>query len=63
MCIRDRPSGEVNNKHTVCFMMTDGDNIQWALNDLTTNERWYGYPDRGQFAMGWGCLLYTSRCV
>ena len=50
----EEPSGEVNNKHTVCFMMTDGDNIQWALNDLTTNERWYGYPDRGQFAMGWG---------
>ena len=50
----EEPSGEVKNKHTVCFMMTDGDNIQWNLNAFATDERWYGYPSRGSFNMGWG---------
>ncbi len=39
--------------HTVVFVMSDGDNIQWLMNDFSTNERWYGSPLRGMFNMGW----------
>ncbi|NOY79290.1 MAG: hypothetical protein GXO76_15665 [Calditrichaeota bacterium] len=39
--------------HTVCFVMTDGDNIQWLLNDFSTDVRWYGSPDRGKIPLGW----------
>lgn len=39
--------------HTVVFVMSDGDNIQWLMNDFSTNERWYGSPLRGLFNMGW----------
>jgi len=39
--------------HTVTFVMSDGDNIQWLMNDFSTNENWYGSPLRGQFNMGW----------
>ncbi len=41
------------NVHTVCFLMTDGDNIQWLLNDFATNPQWYGSPLRGQLPLGW----------
>ena len=41
------------NVHTVCFVMTDGDNIQWVLNDFATNRRWYGCPDRSKVKLGW----------
>lgn len=39
--------------HTVTFVMSDGDNIQWIMNDFTVNENWFGSPLRGQFNMGW----------
>ncbi|HFE53172.1 MAG TPA: T9SS type A sorting domain-containing protein, partial [Bacteroidetes bacterium] len=39
--------------HTVCFVMTDGDNIQWILNDFATSEKWFGSPHRGQVPLGW----------
>ncbi len=39
--------------HTVTFIMSDGDNIQWLMNDFSTSEKWYGSPLRGQFNMGW----------
>jgi hypothetical protein len=28
----------IQNTHTVTFVMTDGDNIQWLLNDFTTSN-------------------------
>ena len=39
--------------HTVTFIMSDGDNIQWLLNTFTTSENWYASPLRGDFNMGW----------
>lgn len=39
--------------HTVCFIMTDGDNIQWLLGDFADNALWYGSPHRGQVPIGW----------
>ncbi|MBE6730433.1 MAG: hypothetical protein E7564_01945 [Ruminococcaceae bacterium] len=43
------------NVHTVCLLMSDGDNMQWFLNDFTkAGGRWYGSDVRGQFPIGWG---------
>ena len=42
-----------SNVHTVTFIMSDGDNIQWLMNDFSTNEKWFASPLRGQFNMGW----------
>ena len=39
--------------HTVCFVMSDGDNIQWLLNWFYTDERWFGNQNRGQVDIGW----------
>ena len=43
-----------DTKHTVCFIMSDGDNMQWLLNGFGTSESWYGSKLRGKFPIGWG---------
>ncbi len=40
--------------HTVCFVMSDGDNLQWTLNNYATAASWYGSTIRGSFPMNWG---------
>ncbi len=40
--------------HYVTFLITDGDNIQWALGDFPTDPRWFGSPRRGEVDLGWG---------
>ena len=42
-----------NAVHTVCFLMTDGDNIQWMTHDFATSKKWYNADDRGSFPLGW----------
>lgn len=49
----DEPNVKNEAVHTVCLVLSDGDNLQWALNDYTS-ERWYGYKWRGTFPMTWG---------
>lgn len=44
---------EDEKRHTVCFIMSDGDNMQWMLNDFSSS-RWYGSDLRGLFPMTWG---------
>ena len=39
--------------HTVCFVMSDGDNIQWILNSFATSTDWWASPDRGQIPITW----------
>jgi len=39
--------------HTVCLLMSDGDNLQWLLNDYN-NAAHFGSPVRGAFPFGWG---------
>ena len=39
--------------HTVCFVFSDGDNIQWLLNWFVTDERWFGNKNRGLIDIGW----------
>ncbi|MCQ6563068.1 GxGYxYP domain-containing protein [Paenibacillus mendelii] len=43
-----------DNVHYVSFVMSDGDNIQWMLNDLAEKGKpWFGNANRGAFDMGW----------
>ncbi|WP_152361619.1 GxGYxYP domain-containing protein [Microlunatus speluncae] len=50
--IRPRPPGRA--QHQVAFVVTDGDNVQWMLNDLPTGPNWFASPRRGTFDVGWG---------
>jgi hypothetical protein len=43
----------IDSVHTVCFVMTDGDNVQWLLNDFATSNNWYGSSNRGNINLGW----------
>lgn len=48
-------NGQVAEKvHTVCIIMSDGDNVQWMTNDFTTSNKWWANKNRGKFNMGWG---------
>ncbi|MGN1408937.1 MAG: hypothetical protein ACI4XJ_02050 [Eubacteriales bacterium] len=47
-------AADAENVHTVCFLMSDGDNMQWILNNFATEKKWYGSPLRGTFDIGWG---------
>ncbi|GAB3762425.1 hypothetical protein BKA15_006075 [Microlunatus parietis] len=49
-----RPRTPEPGRHHVAFVVTDGDNVQWMLNDLPTSENWFGSPRRGTFDLGWG---------
>ena len=48
-------SGETGKRiHTVCIVLSDGDNLQWLTNDFTTSSKWWANTNRGKFFMGWG---------
>jgi len=40
-------------KHSVAFLFTDGDNVQWMVSDFPTNSKWFGSPNRGKVPIGW----------
>ena len=40
--------------HTVTVVISDGDNLQWALNTLPTSSKWFKNTARGKYAIGWG---------
>ena len=40
--------------HTLCIVMSDGDNIQWVLNNFATSSEWFANRHRGEFPIGWG---------
>lgn len=48
-----RATDATQNKTTVAFLMSDGDNIQWLLNTFATDASWFGSPQRGAIPMGW----------
>lgn len=50
----DQSHVENDNVHTVCIVMSDGDNLQWTLNDYVKKTYWYSSALRGGFAMNWG---------
>ena len=49
-------SGDVTEQgyHTVCLMITDGENMDWMTDDFLTSPSWYASDVRGKFAMNWG---------
>lgn len=48
-------SDETSKKvHTVCIILSDGDNVQWLTNDFSTSDKWWANSYRGKFDMGWG---------
>jgi len=47
------PAPPKQNAHTICFLMTDGDNLQWILNSFATSAAWFGSPQRGAVPVGW----------
>ncbi|MBQ6020222.1 MAG: hypothetical protein IJL26_08595 [Clostridia bacterium] len=47
------PAESAGQKHTVCLMMSDGDNLQWMTNQYADGAH-YGSALRGGFPMGWG---------
>ncbi len=40
--------------HTVCFIVSDGDNMQWFINGFAGDNKWYSSDIRGEFNVGWG---------
>ena len=44
---------EEDNVHTVCFLVTDGDNLNWMLKEFYGQSKAYGSPNRGQVSIGW----------
>jgi len=42
-----------NNVHTVCFLVSDGDNYDWLLNEFYAKPEAYGSPNRGKVSIGW----------
>lgn len=49
-----RPRPPEPGRHHVAFVVTDGDNVQWMLNDLSSSPNWFGAERRGTFDLGWG---------
>jgi GxGYxYP putative glycoside hydrolase C-terminal domain/GxGYxYP third domain/GxGYxYP_N 1st domain len=39
-------------QHTVTFLFTDGDNIQFLVNSFATDPKWYGSPNRLDAPLG-----------
>lgn len=50
---RTSTTNTANVSHTVAFLMTDGDNLQWILGPWSVDSRWYGSPERGSVPCGW----------
>lgn len=42
----------VPNVHTVCFVISDGDNIQWLSGSLNNTNNWAN-PDNARLKLGW----------
>ncbi len=47
-------SPDAENVHTVCIVMSDGDNLQWTLNNYAKNPYFFESEHRGKFKMAWG---------
>lgn len=50
----EEDASDAQNKHTVCLVMSDGDNLQWTMGDELSSSKWYGSNHRGDFTMSWG---------
>jgi hypothetical protein len=46
-----------DDRPTVSFYMSDGDNVQWMFGDYVQNPYYWGAEVNGTFPMGWGMPL------
>lgn len=44
---------QIENKHYVAIVMSDGDNLQWMDNGFATDKKYFGSAYRGEFPMTW----------
>ena len=61
--ITEEVKSDGQGKHTVVFILSDGDNLQWTLGNYSTSTKWYANENRGDFYMGWGlpaCLVDSA---
>lgn len=56
-------SDAIKGKHTVAFLTSDGDNVQWLENAFATNEDWWAAPERGSVPIGWTVSPALSALV
>jgi hypothetical protein len=54
------PAAPASAVHTACFLMSDGDNVQWLIDGFATGASWFGSPDRGHVNLGWTLGPSTS---
>lgn len=56
----DEPVEQVQNVQTVCIVLSDCAELNWMMDDFTTDTKWYGSEQRGNFAVNWvvNSLLY-----
>lgn len=50
----DEAAHEETDRHYVTFIMSDGDNLQYALAGFRVNGRLFDSPNRGSVTLGWG---------
>lgn len=41
-------------KHTVCLLMSNGEDLAWLADDFMTSVNWFDSDKRGNFAVNWG---------
>lgn len=48
------PAPALPGQRIVAFILSDGDNLQWLNGGMAFDQRYFGNPHRGEFAMNWG---------
>jgi GxGYxYP putative glycoside hydrolase C-terminal domain/GxGYxY sequence motif in domain of unknown function N-terminal len=51
---RPEPAPVKNGERIVCFILSDGDNLQWLTNNMALDPKFFANPHRGEFEMNWG---------
>lgn len=46
-----------DGKHSVAFIMSDGDNVQWMMGSFVSHPDYWGSPDHGRYPLGWGAAI------
>jgi GxGYxYP putative glycoside hydrolase C-terminal domain len=46
-----------DSRSAVCFIDTDGDNVQWLQGNFFGNKSYWGNSERGNIPFGWSCCF------
>ena len=52
-----------NNAHYTSFILSDGDNVQWTVNDFIYNPGFWGDENRGAIPFGWGLPVVNEADI